>query len=73
MRAPYKVNFNELPWEAPSLGIRVKTDENTSVFIMNKIFWLIQDKLAGRPGPDTEPWDLISLREGWHRHDPLWK
>ena len=32
MRAPYKVNFNELPWEAPSLGIRVKTDENTSVF-----------------------------------------
>ena len=31
---------------------------------MNKIFWLIQDKLAGRPSPDTEPWDLISLREG---------
>ena len=31
---------------------------------MNKIFWLIQDKLAGRPGPDTEQWDLISLREG---------
>ena len=31
---------------------------------MDKVFWLIPQKLAGRPGPDTEPWDLASLREG---------
>ena len=31
---------------------------------MDKIFWLIPGKLAGRPGPDTEPWNLSSLREG---------
>jgi hypothetical protein len=31
---------------------------------MEKLFWIIPDKLAGRPGPDLEPWDLEALREG---------
>ncbi|MFO0757064.1 MAG: tyrosine-protein phosphatase [Byssovorax sp.] len=30
---------------------------------MNHVFWLIPGKLAGRPGPDREPWKLASLRE----------
>lgn len=29
---------------------------------MDKIFWLIPQRLAGRPGPDREPWDLYGLR-----------
>lgn len=29
---------------------------------MDKLFWLIPGKLAGRAGPDREPWDLASLR-----------
>ncbi len=29
---------------------------------MDKLFWLIPQRLAGRPGPDREPWDLASLR-----------
>jgi protein-tyrosine phosphatase len=31
---------------------------------MNKVFWMLPDKLAGRPGPDREPWDPASLRAG---------
>jgi len=31
---------------------------------MDKLFWLIPGRLAGRPGPDQEPWDLKSLRTG---------
>jgi Dual specificity phosphatase, catalytic domain len=31
---------------------------------MDKVFWLLPGRLAGRPGPDREPWDLDSLREG---------
>ncbi len=31
---------------------------------MDKVFWLLPGRLAGRPGPDREPWDLGSLREG---------
>jgi protein-tyrosine phosphatase len=31
---------------------------------MDKLFWIIPGKLAGRPGPDLEPWNLASLRQG---------
>lgn len=31
---------------------------------MDKLFWVVKDKLAGRPGPDLEPWDLAALRAG---------
>jgi hypothetical protein len=31
---------------------------------MNSLFWIIPGALAGRVGPDTEPWDLASLRKG---------
>lgn len=31
---------------------------------MEKLFWVIPGELAGRPGPDREPWNLASLREG---------
>jgi protein-tyrosine phosphatase len=30
---------------------------------MDKLFWVIPGKIAGRPGPDREPWNLDSLRE----------
>lgn len=30
---------------------------------MKHLFWLIPDKLAGRPGPDRAPWKLAALRE----------
>ncbi|HUK00923.1 MAG TPA: dual specificity protein phosphatase family protein [Steroidobacteraceae bacterium] len=29
---------------------------------MNKIFWLQPGRIAGRTGPDTDPWDLGALR-----------
>ena len=29
---------------------------------MKHIFWAIPDRLAGRPGPDEEPWILSDLR-----------
>lgn len=29
---------------------------------MKNVFWLIPDRLAGRPGPDREPWSLEELR-----------
>ncbi|MFT3770478.1 MAG: tyrosine-protein phosphatase [Minicystis sp.] len=29
---------------------------------MDKLFWLIPGKLAGRPGPDRAPWSLSALR-----------
>src|SRR5262245_39199903 len=31
---------------------------------MDKVFWLLPGRLAGRPGPDREPWDLDALRQG---------
>ncbi len=31
---------------------------------MEKLFWVIPGELAGRAGPDREPWNLVSLREG---------
>ena len=31
---------------------------------MDKLFWIIPGKSAGRPGPDREPWNLASLRKG---------
>lgn len=30
---------------------------------MDKLFWVIPDVLAGRPGPDDEPWNLSALRQ----------
>lgn len=30
---------------------------------MQNLFWLIPDKLAGRPGPDRAPWKLAALRD----------
>lgn len=29
---------------------------------MDHVFWLVSDKLAGRPGPDRAPWDPPALR-----------
>lgn len=29
---------------------------------MQHLFWLLPDKLAGRTGPDRDPWDLASLK-----------
>lgn len=31
---------------------------------MEKVFWVIPGELAGRPGPDIEPWRLDALVEG---------
>jgi len=31
---------------------------------MDKLFWVIPGKLAGRPGPDREPWNLAALHAG---------
>jgi protein-tyrosine phosphatase len=31
---------------------------------MDKIFWVLPNKLAGRPGPDQEPWNLSALHDG---------
>lgn len=31
---------------------------------MNYLFWLLPGSLAGRPGPDEEPWDLADLWRG---------
>jgi hypothetical protein len=30
---------------------------------MDKLFWVIPGCLAGRPGPDDEPWNLSALRQ----------
>lgn len=30
---------------------------------MQSLFWLVPDRLAGRPGPDRAPWNLVSLRD----------
>ena len=30
---------------------------------MNHIFWLCKPSIAGRPGPNQQPWDLESLRD----------
>lgn len=29
---------------------------------MDKLFWLIPQKLAGRAGPDVDPWDLNAIK-----------
>lgn len=31
---------------------------------MQHVFWLIPGKLAGRPGPDREPWNVGALKRG---------
>jgi len=31
---------------------------------VDHVFWLLPGRLAGRPGPDREPWDLAGLRRG---------
>ena len=31
---------------------------------MESLFWLDPGRLAGRPGPNAEPWDLGRLRAG---------
>ncbi|MFQ5936748.1 MAG: dual specificity protein phosphatase family protein [Acidiferrobacterales bacterium] len=31
---------------------------------MDKLFWVVPGELAGRAGPDREPWDLACLRQG---------
>ena len=38
----------------------LQTVTRRSEFMQN-LFWLIPDRLAGRPGPDRAPWDLASL------------
>ena len=30
---------------------------------MDKLFWIIPGGLAGRPGPDEEPWDLRAFQQ----------
>jgi hypothetical protein len=34
---------------------------------MQHVFWAIPGKLAGRPGPNREPWDPAELRRGGFR------
>ncbi|MGO1894187.1 MAG: dual specificity protein phosphatase family protein, partial [Luteimonas sp.] len=29
---------------------------------MQHLFWVVENKLAGRPGPDRKPWSLAQLR-----------
>jgi len=29
---------------------------------MQKVFWLLEDKIAGRSGPNLDPWDLAELK-----------
>ena len=31
---------------------------------MEQVFWLIEGRLAGRPGPVQAPWDAAALRAG---------
>ena len=31
---------------------------------MENVFWLIDNQLGGRTGPDVDPWDLPALRAG---------
>ena len=31
---------------------------------MKNVFWLIPGKLAGRTGPNVDPWDARLLKEG---------
>jgi protein-tyrosine phosphatase len=31
---------------------------------LDKVFWVIPGRLAGRSGPDRDPWDLPALRAG---------
>jgi protein-tyrosine phosphatase len=31
---------------------------------MDKLFWILAGRLAGRPGPDEEPWDLQAFQQG---------
>ncbi|MDH3688709.1 MAG: dual specificity protein phosphatase family protein [Gammaproteobacteria bacterium] len=31
---------------------------------MDKVFWVIDGQLAGRPGPDQDPWRLDALKTG---------
>ena len=31
---------------------------------MDKLFWIIPGRLAGRPGPDEEAWDLQTFQQG---------
>jgi protein-tyrosine phosphatase len=31
---------------------------------MDHVFWVIPEKLAGRPGPDRAPWNVAALRAG---------
>ena len=31
---------------------------------MKNVFWLIDQKIAGRAGPDLTPWDIAELRAG---------
>ena len=34
---------------------------------MNKVFWLLPGQLAGRSGPDQDPWDLDALHSAGFR------
>jgi protein-tyrosine phosphatase len=34
---------------------------------MHKVFWLVPGELAGRSGPDQDPWDLAQLRAAGFR------
>jgi hypothetical protein len=34
---------------------------------MEHIYWVIEDKLAGRPGPRRAPWDLSALHDAGFR------
>jgi protein-tyrosine phosphatase len=31
---------------------------------VDQVFWVIPEKLAGRPGPDRVPWNVAALRAG---------
>ena len=34
---------------------------------MKSVFWLVQGSIAGRPGPEWEPWSVEELRAGGFR------
>ena len=32
---------------------------------MEYVYWIIKDKVAGRPGPRRQPWDLNEINSSW--------
>lgn len=41
---------------------RAAVEPAIDLLAMKHLFWLIPDRLAGRPGPDRAPWNLAAMR-----------